>query len=146
MDHVMRMHSAPTLKAAINVNARRDSRAMDTPSVQMSMSVPCWIMHVTGMQNVLTLWAATSATAMLDTLEMGTRVLLQSVLESVALVTGRTVFVQKMKRRQAFTDAHACLDSEKKQATAQTLTNVKKDHTPALTTLFAVTLWDTISV
>ena len=31
----MRMHSAPTLKAAINVNARRDSRAMDTPSVQV---------------------------------------------------------------------------------------------------------------
>ena len=31
----MRMHSAPTLKAAMNVNARKDSRVMDTPSVQV---------------------------------------------------------------------------------------------------------------
>ena len=35
VDHVMRMQTAPTLKAAMNVNAKRDSRVMDTPTAQV---------------------------------------------------------------------------------------------------------------
>ena len=35
VDHVMRTQTAPTLKVAMNVNAKKDSRVMDTPTAQV---------------------------------------------------------------------------------------------------------------
>ena len=42
----MRMQTAPTLKAAMNVNARRDSRVMDTPTVQVIIIIISSMFHL----------------------------------------------------------------------------------------------------
>ena len=49
------------------------------------MNVTCQILDVTGMQNVLTLRAAISASATLDTLETGARVLVSHLIEEDSL-------------------------------------------------------------